>query len=160
MSSSLSRAKTTPENDTTNVTIPTTTLFFAPSFRSSALASLCLSLSVCLSLSLSLSLFCVGFYISTPELRLLLLMKEKRSPQREREKRENEKTFVLVLYLGFQIISSFFFFVDHFRFSLYTFCVPNSVKVSFVGVALLQKHATKALLKDDRLKEKQQQQQY
>ena len=150
MSSSLSRAKTTPENDTTNVTIPTTTMFFAPSFRSSALASLSLSLSV----SLSLSLFCVGFYISTPELRLL--MKEKRSPQRTRERKR--KDFCPVLHLGFQIISSFFF-VDHFRFSLCTFCVPNSVKVSFVGVALLQKHATKALLKDDRLKEKQQQQQ-
>jgi len=37
---------------------------------------------------------------------------------------------------------------------------PFCVFVSFVGVALLQKHATKALLKDDdRLKEKQQQQQ-
>ena len=151
MSSSLSRAKTTPENDTTNVTIPTTTMFFAPSFRSSALASLCLSLCLSsLSLSLSLSLFCVGFYISTPELRLL--MKEKRSPQRTRERKR--KDFCPVLHLGFQM-SKYLLFLSTIRlfpFALFallkrkSFCVPCCSLLCFClfrRCGAFAKHATK-----------------
>ena len=54
-----------------------------------------------------------------------------------------------VLYLGFQIISSFFF-VDHFRFSLCTFCVPNSVKVCFRRCGAFAKTRHKSFVKGRR----------
>ena len=43
-----------------------------------------------------------------------------------------------------------FFFVDHFRFSLYTFCVPNSVKVCFRRCGAFAKTRHKSFVKGRR----------